>query len=138
MDVRDVGTGGNIAFNLASLGEKPFLVGAVGDDARDYVSDLESAGIDISHVHYSKLATASFTVFTDEEDSQVGGFYQGAMADADSLSFAPWKGQQVVAVIAPNNPGAMNRQVKECVEGGLTIMYDPGQQTTDPEVDLAA
>lgn len=132
------GVGANIATNLALLGEDVTLLGSVGTDAKDYVKQLEGLGIDISHVHLSKLGTASFNVMTDSEDSQVGGFYQGAMSDADSLTFTPWKDKNSIAVVAAHNPAAMNRQVEECAKAGIRLVYDPGQQVADPSVELKA
>jgi adenosine kinase len=132
------GVGANVVTNLALLGEKPVLLGSVGDDAKDYVKQLDELGVDVSHIHVSKLGTASFNVMTDSEDSQVGGFYQGAMADADSLSFKPWHGKDVIAMIGAHNPAAMNRQVEECKKYDLRLVYDPGQQVSDSSVDLKA
>ncbi len=132
------GIGANIAFNLSLLGEEPVLVGSVGPDAKAYVVSLNDLGIDTSHIHFSKLPTASFNVITDSEDSQVGGFYQGAMSDSESLSFQPWQGKEAVVVISAHNPEAMNRQVAECRDLNLRLVYDPGQQVSDPATDLAA
>lgn len=132
------GVGANVATDLALLGDKPVLLGSVGGDADDYVKQLDELGVDVSYLHVSKLGTASFNVMTDSEDSQVGGFYQGAMADADSLSFKPWHGKEVFAVIGAHNPAAMNRQVEECKKYNLRLAYDPGQQVSDPNVDLKA
>lgn len=132
------GIGANIAANLARLGEQPILLGSVGADAKAYIKELEELGIDTSHVHFSDLPTASFNVITDSEDSQIGGFYQGAMSDSQSLSFKPWQGQDVVVMIAAHNPEAMNRQVAECRDYKLKLFYDPGQQVSDPATDLAA
>jgi adenosine kinase len=132
------GVGANVATNLALLGERPVLLGSVGDDAKDYIKQLDDLGVDMSHIHISKLGTASFNVMTDSEDSQVGGFYQGAMADADSLSFKPWHGKDVVAMVSAHNPEAMNRQVEECKKYGLRLVYDPGQQIAESSVDLKA
>ncbi len=132
------GIGANITANLARLGEQPVLLGSVGNDAKPYIEDLAALGVDTSHVHFSRLPTASFNVITDGEDSQVGGFYQGAMSDAGELSFKPWQGRETVAVIAAHNPQAMNRQVQECRDYGLKLVYDPGQQVADPATDLKA
>ncbi len=132
------GVGANIATSLAFLGEQPVLLGSVGPDAHDYVDQLTGRGIDTSHIYVSELPTASFNVITDSEDSQVGGFYQGAMSDAEYLSFKPWEGQAILAMISANNPEAMNRQVAECQEYGLRLVYDPGQQVSDPTTDLEA
>ncbi|HEY5153028.1 MAG TPA: PfkB family carbohydrate kinase [Candidatus Saccharimonadales bacterium] len=132
------GIGANIAASLARLGEKPVLLGSVGHDAEAYIEELGQLGIDTSYIHFSRLPTASFNVITDGEDSQVGGFYQGAMGDSDSLSFKPWQGKDAVAMIAAHNPAAMNRQVAECKAAGLKLVYDPGQQVSDPATDLQA
>lgn len=132
------GIGANIAYSLAQLGEKPALVGSVGHDAQEYINDLAAFGIDTSHIHFSELPTASFNVITDSDDNQVGGFFQGAMGDSEEVSFRSWAGQDVLAVVAANNPQAMNRQVRECQELGFRMIYDPGQQVTDNVVDLAA
>ena len=133
------GIGANIAFSLANLGEKPSLIGAVGRDAQAYIDDLAAMNIDISGVHFSDRPTASFNVITDSEDSQVGGFYKGAMGDSESVSFTPWQNQgNVLAMVCANDPDAMNRQVQECAQLGLRLIYDPGQQVTWPTIDLAA
>ena len=132
------GIGANIAAGLARLGEKPVLLGSVGTDAKSYIEELSRLGVDISKVYYSQLPTASFNVITDGEDSQVGGFYQGAMSDSESLSLKPWQGQDTLAVIAAHNPEAMNRQVTECQQYGIKLVYDPGQQVADPRTALAA
>jgi adenosine kinase len=131
------GIGANVAYSLAQLGEKPVLVGSVGHDAEAYIKSLDELGIDTSHVHFSELATASFNVFTDSDDNQVGGFFQGAMSDSETVSFAPWQGQNILAVICANNPEAMNRQVEECKQMNMRMVFDPGQQVTDNVVDMA-
>ena len=130
------GTGANIAYNLALLGEQPVLLGSVGKDGKDYIDDLAKIGVDTSGIHFSQLATASFNVITDSEDSQVGGFYQGAMSDSESLSFSGWHNKDALILISAHNPSAMNRQARECQQYGLKLVYDPGQQVSDPATDL--
>jgi adenosine kinase len=134
------GIAANITNNLALLGDRPILLGSVGSgpDAKTYMDQLASRGVDITHVHFSQLPTAAFNVITDSDGSQIGGFYQGAMGDADALTFTPWQGQNVIAMISAHNPEAMNRQVAECVQNGIRLIYDPGQQVSDPTTDLAA
>jgi adenosine kinase len=132
------GIGANIASNLAYLGEHPVLLGAVGVEARDYINKLAGLGIDTSHVHFSHLPTASFNVITDSEDSQVGGFYPGAMSDSASLDFKFLESRDDLVVIAAHDPTAMNRQVKECKKRGLRLVYDPGQQVASDLPDLKA
>lgn len=134
-EVAEGGIGANITNNLAALGDKPILLGSVGEDARDYISDLASRGINTDHVHFSKLGTASFNVLNDVEGNQVGGFYPGAMADAQSLTFEPWADQEALFWVAAHDPIAMRRQTDECLNGKLRLGYDPGQQVSNVSGD---
>lgn len=129
------GSGANICYTLALLGDNPILFSSVGRDGKKYMDKLASDGVDISHIHYSDLPTASFNVITDAEDNQVGGFYPGAVFDSDSLSLEKWRGQNILAVVSPNDPKAMRRQVKECKEFGLKLFYDIGQQVSNAPAD---
>lgn len=130
------GVGANIAYTLALLGDQPVLLGAVGEDAREYMSDLAATGIDTSHVHFSTLPTAAFNVITDESNNQVGGFYPGAMFDSASLTFTKWRDANIVAVVAPHDPVAMRRQIAECKEMGMKLCYDIGQQVSNTDGDV--
>lgn len=130
------GTGANIAYNLARLGEKPVLLGSAGEDASSYLNDLGRAGVDVSFVHTSKLPTASFNVITDSDGNQIGGFYPGAMTDSQTLSFEQWASADVMAMVSAHDPDAMNRQVAECKQLGIRLIYDPGQQVASPVTDL--
>jgi adenosine kinase len=124
------GTGANIAYNLGLLGERPILVGAVGDDFTEYRSFLESIGVDC---HVVKVIggehTASCFINTDLHDNQITAFYPGAMSHARTISLreAGVRADDLV-LIAPNDPGAMNRAVAECTEAGIPYLYDPAMQ----------
>jgi adenosine kinase len=125
------GVGANIAYSLALLGEEPVLIGSVGKDALLYMERLAHDGVNITHVHESIIATASFNVITDGDQNQISGFYPGAMFDSDTLTFAPWKDQNPIVVVAPHDPKAMRRQVEECKKWGLRLCYDIGQQVSN-------
>lgn len=133
------GVAANIAYSLAQLGERPVIMGSVGPDAADYMNRLSATGIDTGSVHISKLPTASFNVMTDSDDNQVGGFYPGAMADAEGLTLVPWAGQDVLVCVSAHDPGSMRSQVAECRQHGLRLIYDPGQQVSNsPATSLKA
>ncbi len=125
------GVAANIAYTLALFGEKPILFGSVGTNAREYMEVLGHLGVDISHVHYSKLPTATYSVITDKADCQVGGFYPGAMSDASSLSISEFSEENVFVVISPHDPKQMSIQVQECVKLQKPFFYDVGQQVTN-------
>jgi adenosine kinase len=125
------GVGANIAYSLALLGDEPMLVGSVGKDALLYLEKLAHDGVNITHVRISELSTASFSVITDTDENQIGGFYPGAMFDSAGLTFAPWKDHSPLVVISPHDPKAMKRQVEECKTWGLRLCYDIGQQVSN-------
>ena len=125
------GTGANIAYSSALLGDQPILLGSVGHDAKAYVDDLSTLGVDTSHVFFSDLPTPTFTVLTDSDNNQVGGFYPGAMSDISHLSLKPWYDQNPLVVISANDPLGMDHLVKECIAHKLDYVYDLGQQVTN-------
>jgi adenosine kinase len=133
------GIAANIAHNIALLGEEPVILASVGPNAKQYVKDLAAEGINTKHIHASKLPTASFTVMTDSDDNQVGGFYPGAMSASSSLTLKHWRGKDVVVCVSAHDPAGMKAQVAECQELGLSLVYDPGQQVSNsPAQDLKA
>lgn len=124
------GCGGNIAYNLALLGQRPLLMATVGQDAPEYVAWLRDQGVDTSGVlQLSDEFTASFFVSSDQDNNQIASFYTGAMAKAGRLSFKDNKPESIeLAIISPNDPGAMVKYARECRELGIPYIYDPSQQ----------
>jgi adenosine kinase len=128
MDKRRGGCAPNIAYTLALLGEKPYLMGTAGEDFGDYKLWLEAAGIDTSlSKQIGGKFTASFFCSTDTENNQIASFYTGAMADAGELSFRNAKDTKM-AIISPNDPGAMVSYAEECRTLTIPFIFDPGQQ----------
>ncbi len=128
MDKRRGGCAPNIAYTLALLGERPRLMATAGEDFRDYRQWLEAAGVDTSLVtEVAGKFTASFFCSTDKANNQIASFYTGAMADAGELSFRS-VGACDLAIISPNDPGAMVQYAEECRTLGIPYIFDPGQQ----------
>lgn len=120
----------NIAYSLALLGERPVIMGSVGQDFADYRAWLERHGVDTSLIReIPGEFTASFFVSTDLSSNQIASFYTGAMARSRELSFR-WPGARDadLAVISPNDPAAMTQYAVECKELGIPYVYDPSQQ----------
>lgn len=124
------GCAANIAYNLALLGERPRLMGTVGQDFGAYRAWLEGRGVDTSLVRTEPdLFTASFFVSTDEDGNQIANFYTGAMARARDLSLLGLDhGRIDLVVISPNDPQAMVKYAVECQTLGIPYLYDPSQQ----------
>ncbi len=128
MDKRRGGCAPNIAYTLALLGERPYLMATAGQDFKDYGDWLHAAGVDVSLVHHvPDKFTASFFCSTDTENNQIASFYIGAMANASELSLRTVEDAGLV-IIAPNDPGAMVQYAEECRTLGIPFIFDPGQQ----------
>jgi adenosine kinase len=124
------GTAANIAYNLALLGQRPVVVGTVGEDFGEYRGWLESQGVDTSAIKViAGDHTASCFINTDLQDNQITAFYPGAMAHAGTVSLhdAAVTPEDLV-IIAPNDPRAIARHAAECAEARIPYLYDPSMQ----------
>jgi adenosine kinase len=128
MDKRRGGCAPNIAYTLALLGERPRLMATAGEDFGEYRAWLEAAGVDTSMTkQIDGKFCASFFCSTDVDNNQIASFYTGAMADAGQLSF--WTARDCgLAIISPNDPGAMVQYAEECRTLNIPFIFDPGQQ----------
>ena len=132
LEVRRGGVAANIAFGMANLGQRPLLVGAVGEDFTDYRSWLERHGVDCTSVHVSDSKhTARFVCTTDEDMAQIATFYAGAMSEARVIELDP-VAQRVggldLVLVGANDPEAMLRHTRECRSRGIPFAADPSQQ----------
>ncbi len=124
------GTAANISYNLALLGERPVLLGAVGEDFGEYRQWLDRHGVDTSAVRVvSGEFTSSCFINNDLQDSQITAFYPGAMSHTPQLSVRELNltGRDLV-VVAPNDPRAMAKYARECLDLGIPYLYDPSMQ----------
>jgi adenosine kinase len=132
LEIRRGGIAANICFGMGCLGQRPILVGAVGDDFDDYRSWLDRHGVDTSAVHVSQVHhTARFLCTTDDDHNQIASFYTGAMSEARDIELQPIAdrvGGIDLVVISPNDPEAMLRHTDECRSRGIAFAADPSQQ----------
>ena len=136
------GCAANIAYSLALLGERPYLMATAGRDGNEYREWLKAHGVDVAGMHLcDDVFTASFFVNTDQDGNQIATFYSGAMGRAGILSFRDFPDPRAIewAIISPNDPSAMAKYTQECRELGIPFIYDPSQQVARcPGEDLAA
>lgn len=121
------GTAGNIAYNLALLGQHPTIVASSGEnDFAPYKKHLNSAGADTSHINeVENEFSANMFLITDKNNCQIAGFYPGAMSKDVELSIE--KDIDFV-VVSPTMPDAMDKFVRQAKEFGIPYLYDPAQQ----------
>jgi adenosine kinase len=132
LEVRRGGVAANIAFGMACLGQRPVLVGAVGEDFGDYRSWLERHGVDCASVHVSQSRhTARFVCTTDEDMAQIATFYAGAMAEAPRIDLAEITartGKPALVLVGADHPEAMLQHTATAHRLGIPVAADPSQQ----------
>ncbi len=134
------GVAGNIAYNLALLGERPLMVGAAGHDFGDYRAWLEAQGIDTAGITtISHEFTSSCFINTDRANNQIVAFYAGAMSH-DHLSSLVDRGLGTndLVLISPTTPQAIERYAIECQQLGIPYIFDPGKQAPRLEAEHIA
>ncbi len=125
------GVAGNIAYNLALLGERPLLVGAVGNDFGEYRATLDACGVDTHHLRVvPNEFTSSCFINTDEANNQIVAFYSGAMTHTRAirmhdLTLTP----DDLVIISASDPQSMDQIAADCQELGIPYVLDTGKQT---------
>ncbi|OIO06049.1 MAG: carbohydrate kinase family protein [Desulfovibrionaceae bacterium CG1_02_65_16] len=123
------GTAGNIAYNLAMLGEKPLILGSVGKDFAPYAKRLTDLGLSLSGIRtVADQFTAGCYITTDESDNQITGFNPGAMREPCGYRFAEKQQGPVMAIVSPGNVQDMVELPAAFKKAGIPYIFDPGQQ----------
>lgn len=124
------GTAGNIAYNLALLGEKPKVLGVAGEDFGKYEKWLHESKVDISLVKVSKKElTAGAYIVTDQDDNQITAFYPGPK-NKKYYEIARKIKNARLAIISPDDTERMVNYAKIYKANKVPYIFDPGQQTT--------
>ncbi len=125
------GCAGNIAYSLRLLGDDPFIVATVGDDAGAYRARLEELGLRQDFVrHVPGSYTAQAFITTDLDDNQITAFHPGAMMHshlnrvAEAAAATPGSHY---GIVAPDSREGMLAHVEGFAAAGVPFMFDPGQ-----------
>ncbi len=124
------GTGGNIAYNLALLKEKPMLYASVGKDFTFYAAAFQALGLSLDNIYVDEQTfTATCYVTTDLASNQIAAFSPAAMVNKINPAFYPkvnpnsdW------AIVSPGNLDDMLNLTRHFNENGVATIFDPGQQ----------
>lgn len=124
------GTGANVAYNLAMLGEQPFLYTAVGYDfAAAYQKKLQDMHINLDGVQVlEKELTACGYVVADSKGNLINCFCPAAMNTPCADMSLPAVKTGDYGIISPANMEDMARFPKIFKERKVPYIYDPGQQ----------
>ena len=125
------GTAGNIAYNLALMGEKPLILGCVGKDFAAYGQRLDGLGLSRAGLRtVEDQFTAGAYITTDQTDNQITGFNPGAMREPCGFKFPEKHEGPVMAIISPGNVQDMVELPAYFKKAGIPYIFDPGQQIT--------
>ena len=123
------GTAGNIAYNLALLGERPVVLATAGVDFDRYEAWLRQHDLPLSGIHYiEKELTASAYITTDMADNQITGFNPGAMKYPSLRKLDGVNPQETLAIVAPGNVEDMLAYSRSYKKLKIPYIFDPGQQ----------
>ena len=121
------GCAGNIAYNLALLGENPLMLATAGSDFAAYRSHIEELGMDTSLIsELPDQLTAQAYIITDLDDNQITAFHTGAMDHAHRRELPADTGA-ALGLISPDGWQAMLEHARQMNAAGLPFIFDPGQ-----------
>jgi adenosine kinase len=121
------GCAGNIAYNLALLGDTGLPMATVGHDFAPYGDWLAQAGVPTDHVRViAEELTAQAFITTDLDDNQITAFHPGAMQHAhrNLVSAAADIG---IGIVAPDGRQGMIEHAEQFARLGTPFIFDPGQ-----------
>jgi adenosine kinase len=125
------GTAGNIAYNLALLGEKPTILACAGKDFDAYAKRLDALGLPTNGIRVvADQFTAGAYITTDQTDNQITGFNPGAMRERCGFAFPAAHQGKVMGIISPGNVDDMVELPAYFKKAGIPYIFDPGQQIT--------
>ena len=132
------GTAGNIAYGLRLLGQDPLLLATAGSDFAPYAARLDALGVRRDAIRvFQDVHTAQAFIVTDLDDNQIVAFHPGAMERAAEAPVAAVDEAIDLAIVSPNDKGAMLAHARELRRRGIPTAIDPGQQLpvfTGPEL----
>ena len=124
------GTAGNIAYNLALLGEAPVILGVAGADFVEYQKRLKRFGIDGSLVKIDqKSQTANAFIITDLDDNQITAYYPGPKMSGYFKNLPKIKAD--LAIVSPDDKDRMMGAAKSFSKNKTPYIFDPGQQLSN-------
>lgn len=122
------GTAGNIAYSLAGLGEKPYIVATSGRDFARYAEWLKQQGLSAKWIKpIPDVFTAGAYITTDLDDNQITAFNPGAMAFEADLPPLGDGNSPCIVFIGPGNKTDMMNLASMARQAQVPFIFDPGQ-----------
>jgi adenosine kinase len=121
------GCAGNIAYNLALLGDEGVPMATVGSDFASYREWLSRAGVPTEHVRVvEQELTAQAFITTDLDDNQITAFHPGAMQHSHANRVSEAR-NIALGIVAPDGREGMIEHAAQFAAAGIPFIFDPGQ-----------
>jgi adenosine kinase len=121
------GCAGNIGYNLKGLGGEPVVMGTLGDDGSGYLERFRDHGIAAEGVRVVPgTYTAQAFIITDLDDNQITAFHPGAMNESHRNRVDDVR-DIALGIVAPDGREGMRSHLAQFAEGGIPVVFDPGQ-----------
>jgi adenosine kinase len=121
------GCAGNIAYNLALLGDDGYPMATVGRDFGPYREWMKKSGVHADHVRVVDTEmTAQAFITTDLDDNQITAFHPGAMQHSHLNQVSDARGI-ALGIVAPDGREGMIRHAEQFAAAGIPFIFDPGQ-----------
>ena len=123
------GMAGNIAYSLCLLGEKPMVMGVVGEDFEPYRQHLRRVGVNDQYVRTirGQYTSQCFGV-ADKDGNQLMAFHPGAMDFATQNHINDIADPIELAILSPGGYQAFLQHSRELHAAGIPFIFDPGQE----------
>lgn len=121
------GCAGNIAYNLALLGDAGYPMATVGRDFGPYHEWLRKNRVPLDHVRtIDAELTAQAFITTDLDDNQITAFHPGAMQHSHLNQVADAR-DVGIGIVAPDGREGMIRHAEQFAAARIPFIFDPGQ-----------
>ena len=126
------GCGGNVAYTLGLLEERPRLLSIAGQNTDEYMAHLEAVGVDCEYVRrVEDERSATCLIVNDQAQNRYVAFHGGVVDRASELSLKLAVDESVVGcLITPDDVPAIVKFAAECRELGLPFYFDFGSMVT--------
>ncbi len=121
------GCAGNIAYNLALLGDRGFPMATVGQDFGPYAEWMKRTEVPADYIKViDSDYTAQAFITTDLDDNQITAFHPGAMQYSHQ-NHVPDGADIAIGIVAPDGRDGMLQHAAEFARAGIPFIFDPGQ-----------
>jgi adenosine kinase len=121
------GCAGNIAYNLALLGDQGLPMATVGQDFGPYAEWMKRTEVPADYIKViDSDYTAQAFITTDLDDNQITAFHPGAMQYSHQ-NHVPHGADIAIGIVAPDGREGMLQHAVEFARAGIPFIFDPGQ-----------